>query len=406
MAQPNLNVEFAAVSDVKGKFSHLAKLLGLADADHARGKCEHLWMACTTRGETDLPRWLVEQHLGERGPEALVEAELAKWGGGRGDSKTRRLRISGARKHCTWMASNQEQSSKAGKVNAKTANRVMGKFAPKPTIRNHPSDPDPDPPIPEIPDHTPSRAILPAAAPAAVAVAPPPRDADQLARDREARRSVQLEVRAELEAARADVAREHELEDHGLLAQDPGERDLAMHLVNAGPDGLAAAREQALHAIAIKTLEARRDRTLKGMTLGIFAGRQFGELVSMRPEDVAAVKRRGPRAAPAIRATPEQIAGARYVLERLSADSGVSWRVEDGHHARIIELLSDGHSALELRSVATYCGDEWKADDKMQRHLRPDVVFGSKFTTYLAQARARYGHEIRADDNPTRKAAT
>lgn len=132
MAHPKLNVEFAAVSDVKGKFARLAKLLGLADADHARGKCEHLWMACTTRGETDLPRWLVEQILGQRGPEALVEAELANWGRGR-DSKTRRISISGASKHCTWMAEKEAQSSKAGKVNATTAIRVDGKFARKPT---------------------------------------------------------------------------------------------------------------------------------------------------------------------------------------------------------------------------------------------------------------------------------
>jgi hypothetical protein len=148
MAEPNLNVEFSAVTDEKGKFRRLAKLLGLADADHARGKCEHLWLACTRRGETDLPQWLVEEILGEGGPAALVDAELARWAGGRGDSKTRRLRISGARKHCTWLASKSEQSSNAGKSNARTANRVGGKFAPKPTIENHPSDPSSDP-VPE-----------------------------------------------------------------------------------------------------------------------------------------------------------------------------------------------------------------------------------------------------------------
>lgn len=92
----HLNVEFSAVADEEGKFARLAKLLGLADADHARGKCEHLWVACTRRGEAELPQWLVEQILGDQGPEALVEAELASWSAGRGDSKTRRLRIGGA----------------------------------------------------------------------------------------------------------------------------------------------------------------------------------------------------------------------------------------------------------------------------------------------------------------------
>ena len=76
----HLNVEFSAVNDEEGKFGRLATLLGLADADHALGRCTHLWLACTRRGEAELPQWLVEQLLGERGPEALVEAELASWG--------------------------------------------------------------------------------------------------------------------------------------------------------------------------------------------------------------------------------------------------------------------------------------------------------------------------------------
>ncbi len=140
MATLHLNVEFSAVSDENGKFGRLAKLLGLADADHARGKCEHLWVACTRRGEVDLPQWLVEQILGESGPPALVEAELARWSSGRGDSKTRRLHISGAAKHCTWLLNKQEQTSKAGKVRASRASRVSGKFAKSPPAKTSPSE--------------------------------------------------------------------------------------------------------------------------------------------------------------------------------------------------------------------------------------------------------------------------
>lgn len=145
MAEPNLNVEFSAVTDDKGKFRRLAKLLGLADGDHARGRCEHLWIACTRRGEIDLPMWLVEDVLGEGGAAALVEAELARWAGGRGDSKTRRLRIAGARRHCSWMAAKSEQSSNGGERRAKTASRVGGKFAKNRTSPNQPSDPNSDP---------------------------------------------------------------------------------------------------------------------------------------------------------------------------------------------------------------------------------------------------------------------
>jgi hypothetical protein len=131
----HLNVEFSAVADEEGKFGRLAKLLGLADADHARGRCEHLWVACTRRGESELPQWLVEQVLGELGPDALVQAELAAWAGGRGDSTTRRMRIGGAAKHCLWMfppGPNSEQSSKGGKTRASTSSRSAGRF-----VANH-----------------------------------------------------------------------------------------------------------------------------------------------------------------------------------------------------------------------------------------------------------------------------
>lgn len=140
----HLNVEFSAVTDDEGKFGRLATLLGLADADHALGRCLHLWLACTRRGESELPQWLVERVLGERGPEALVEAELASWAGGRGDSATRRMRIAGAEKHCLWMASDQVakrgQSSKGGKIRAATASRAGGRFTSDSPAQTSPSE--------------------------------------------------------------------------------------------------------------------------------------------------------------------------------------------------------------------------------------------------------------------------
>lgn len=141
----HLNVEFSAVTDEEGRFGRLATLLGLVDADHARGKCEHLWLACTRRGESDLPQWLVEQLLGARGPDALVEAELASWAAGRGDSSCRRLRIGGAAKHCLWMSSSKdqlkhEQRVKGGELRAKTSSRKLdGTFASRPAEYPAPS---------------------------------------------------------------------------------------------------------------------------------------------------------------------------------------------------------------------------------------------------------------------------
>lgn len=122
-----VNIHVYALTD--SRFGRLASLLGLTDADHARGKLIHLWMECTLRGETALPQWLVEQHLGPQGPAALIESELARWSRGRGDSKTRPLYLRGAEGRVEWYQRNQEQSSKGGKARAASASRVAGKFA-------------------------------------------------------------------------------------------------------------------------------------------------------------------------------------------------------------------------------------------------------------------------------------
>jgi hypothetical protein len=121
-----INVDAIALSDAR--FARLAHLLGLADGDHARSKVEYLWLACTLRGETELPQWLVEQYLGERGPAALIESELGRWGAGRGDSKTRRVHIAGSRERCLWMRRNQEQAANGGITRARNASRDHGKF--------------------------------------------------------------------------------------------------------------------------------------------------------------------------------------------------------------------------------------------------------------------------------------
>jgi len=158
-----INVDAIALSD--GRFTQLARLLGLADGDHARSKVEYLWLACTLRGETELPQWLVEQHLGEHGPAALIESELGRWGAGRGDSKTRRIHIAGSRERCLWMRRNQEQAANGGKARAQNASRDHGKFTSaaggadqpaasgatsplSPARSPAPAHTDPDPPLP------------------------------------------------------------------------------------------------------------------------------------------------------------------------------------------------------------------------------------------------------------------
>jgi pyruvate/2-oxoglutarate dehydrogenase complex dihydrolipoamide acyltransferase (E2) component len=143
-----VNVDTTALLDPR--FARFAQLLGLADADHARGRMLHVWSECTRRGEFEIPQWLVEQLLGAAGPQALIDSELARWGAGRGDSKTRRMRIAGAEKRCMWLQRNQEQAAKAGKARAAGAQRVDGRFAPA-----DPSAPAPAPAPAPAQDQTP-----------------------------------------------------------------------------------------------------------------------------------------------------------------------------------------------------------------------------------------------------------
>jgi hypothetical protein len=274
----HLNVEFSAVADEEGKFARLARLLGLADADHARGKCEHLWVACTRRGESELPQWLVEQVLGELGPEALVDAELAGWAGGRGDSKTRRLRIGGAGKHCLWMVTDQvakrDQSSKGGKTRAATASRAGGRFtrtpgddppaqtSPSEITTASASDPEDQNPPPAG-----ARAIPPAPEPGPA----PPRAPEST--DLASRQTLRSAIWSELAAARESVAAELKLPegDRKLMAFDPGERALGVRLRDARNDAeLELVAQQARKAIAVIAAEARASRSVEWLTGSVF----------------------------------------------------------------------------------------------------------------------------------------
>lgn len=155
----------------------------------------------------------------------------------------------------------------------------------------------------------------------------------------EARRRVQLELRAELERERRAVAAEFGVTDHGLLAQDPGERDLAMHLVAAGPLGLAAARAQALHAIAMAGLEARAEpRKFQWLTGAIFSDRNFRRLV-------------GTTAAEASKPPPPTRA-ARELAQRFGGEASAPARARRKDPPPAIAKGADPAELLELAAAA------------------------------------------------------
>lgn len=210
------------------------------------------------------------------------------------------MRIRGAGERIKYLGVKSEAGRIGGLKSGESRRKAAKQKRSNPEASANPPDPVPDPapdPVPEDQSSPPACAIPPDQAPVAPAptVAPTPEmdksvhspssAPTQADADRESRRRVQLEIRAELELARRDLAAELDMADHGLLAQDPGERELAAHLVAAGPTGLAAARGQAIHAIAMAKLEARRDRSLRWLTGAIFAERNFRRLVAMTAEE-------------------------------------------------------------------------------------------------------------------------
>lgn len=181
--------------------------------------------------------------------------------------------------------------------------------------------------------------------------------------DRESRRRVQLEVRAELERERREVATELGVADHGLLAQDPGERELAAHLVAAGPAGLAAARSQALHAIAMAGLEARKKRELRWLTGAIFGERNFRRLVAMTAAEAKRVEP-GKKGDPQPQARRPDPGPAPIELKQTAAElaelSAMANIVASMPTAELVKRFGDGARAPPSSAAPTITDDERK----------------------------------------------
>lgn len=69
----SIGLEFSAVHDVDGRFARLANALGLVDADHARGRYEHVLVSIEIGGTGSIDVRVIERHLGPLAPAHLVE---------------------------------------------------------------------------------------------------------------------------------------------------------------------------------------------------------------------------------------------------------------------------------------------------------------------------------------------
>lgn len=103
-----INVEQKALTDAR--YAVLAKLLGLADADHALGKMIRIWNECQERETYVLPEAVIcaiMQH--ESAASSLVIAELAQFKG-KGS-----YRIRGTKGRIEWLANCRQNGRSGGK---------------------------------------------------------------------------------------------------------------------------------------------------------------------------------------------------------------------------------------------------------------------------------------------------
>lgn len=118
-----MRTESEAFADLR--YERLAFLLGLADADHARGKMQRLWRQCTIEQVYDLEELDVCTVLGPKGVDGLIKAGL-------GERCGDRIRIKGTGGRIEWLANFKGGAETGGKARAATAERGPdGRLLPK-----------------------------------------------------------------------------------------------------------------------------------------------------------------------------------------------------------------------------------------------------------------------------------
>ena len=122
---------------------------------------------------------------------------------------------------------------------------------------------------------------------------PPATHADEphpVATDLELRQAAREVVWREYGELRQAIAAELGIDARPLPAHDPGERALAMRLVDAGPNGLQAAIADARHAMAVVAAEARATRSVQWLTGALFEDRSWRRAIGMTLDDARRAK--------------------------------------------------------------------------------------------------------------------
>ncbi len=120
----SVRIEDGAFSD--RRFDRLARELGLADADHARGKMAVLWRQCTLEQRYTLDPEDIACVLGESGPQALAACRLGE------PLASGEIRIKGAVGRIEWLGNVRNGTSQGGQARAASAERdERGRMLPK-----------------------------------------------------------------------------------------------------------------------------------------------------------------------------------------------------------------------------------------------------------------------------------
>lgn len=112
----SVRIEDEAFSD--RRYGVLARILGLPDADCARGKMAAVWRQCTQQQTHILSGEMVREVLGENGPDALIISEL-------GEVVDGGIRICGTRGRIEWLARLRKNGKKGGRPRKPNGNHLV-----------------------------------------------------------------------------------------------------------------------------------------------------------------------------------------------------------------------------------------------------------------------------------------
>ena len=89
------------------------------------------------------------------------------------------------------------------------------------------------------------------------------------------------------------------------------------------------------------------------------------------------------------------------VIEYLNNRSGKNYRYTTKATQRHIRArFEEGFSLEDFKRVIDWKTSEWLGNEKMERYLRPETLFGTKFESYLNESPVPRQEEIREVEEP------